>query len=186
MATGELRRPSRDSEERGAMADIVFDALSNRRRRLVVRELRKASRPLDIGTLSTRIAAHENGIDSKSVTHGQRKSVYTSLHQNHLPKLTDAGFVAADRKWVGLRLTERAAVLESHLDDDALRMEDTREIDGLTHRTHVWSTALAVGFSTTGAIALYPGSNPSSVLLATVVALCATFACYWFVTDLVT
>lgn len=195
MVTGEFSGSSRtvDAEaaevsSQTADADLVFDALSNRRRRLVVRVLREAAEPLDIGALSTRVAAYENEIDPNAVTHRQRKSVYTSLHQNHLPQLTDAGFVSADRRWVGIRLTDQSTVLESHLGADAAHGPDDarREIDEGTHRKQVWSTALTVGFSTTGAIALYPGSNPTSVMVATGVALCATFACYWFLTDLVT
>ncbi|WP_336023215.1 DUF7344 domain-containing protein [Halobellus salinisoli] len=178
MAIGERSEPGGKTGDRVAVTDVVFDALSNRRRRLVIRVLRESETPIDIGMLSTRIAAHENEIDPDTVSHRQRKSVYTSLHQNHLPKLADAGFVSADRQWVGLSLTERAKMLEAHLGDGAVR----RTVD-VTHRTQVWSAALASGFCTTGAIALYPGSSPSSVILATGVALCATFACYWFVSD---
>ncbi|WP_144900798.1 DUF7344 domain-containing protein [Halobellus captivus] len=172
MVTGEFREPSRQGRAQVADADVIFTALSNRRRRLVVRVLREAGEPLDIGELATRIAAHENGIDPDAVTHRQRKSAYTSLHQNHLPRLTDAGFLTVDRRWFDIRLTNRATVLESYLGGDDSQSQP-----------QVWSAALASGFCTTAAISLYPGSNFPSVVLATGGAVCATLLCYWIVSD---
>ncbi|WP_136361823.1 DUF7344 domain-containing protein [Halobellus limi] len=127
--------------------------------------LQEADAPLDIGTLSTRIAARENDVDPAAVTHRQRKSVYTSLHQNHLPKLADTGFVAAEREWVDIRLTDRADVLESHL----------RPTDQ-SPRSY-WPVALATGICTTAAVALFPGSTLPGVAGAVLATLSVTLVC---------
>lgn len=171
MATGELVDRRHEVPNETPPTDVVFTALSNRRRRLVVQVLREATEPMDIGTLATRIAALENDIEPEMVSHRQRKSVYTSLHQNHLPRLTDAGFVTADREWVDIQLTEKATVLEVHLGD------------GDADRTTQLSAAFASGFSATAVISLYPGSGISSALLAMGAAICGTLVCYWIVTD---
>ena len=75
MATGDLRGPVRERAEQGVPADTLFEALSNRRRRLAIQILREADSPMDIGTLATRIAARENDVAPAAVTHRQRKSV---------------------------------------------------------------------------------------------------------------
>lgn len=140
MATSETRgRPNLDTTTPDA--DAVFHVLSNRRRRLVVRVLQEADGPVDIGELARAVAAREQGVPPEEVTHRQRKSAYTALHQNHLPKLVDAGFVEVDREWVAIRLTDRARVLESHL-DDADDPTDERDWTTLT----ACSVGLAAGF----------------------------------------
>lgn len=168
MDTGELRGPVRERAEQSVPADTLFEVLSNRRRRLAIQVLREADSPMDIGTLATQIAARENDIDPAAVTHRQRKSVYTALHQNHLPKLTDAGFVTADREWVRLRLTDRASLLESHLHRDESRRSRP-----------LWQVALATGLSTTAVVAFVPGSNLPTVGVTLTVTVCATLVCYW-------
>lgn len=168
MGTREVGWPAREYGDQSVETEVVFQALANRRRRLVVRVLDEATEPLSIGTLATRIAAYEQGVEPVEVTHRQRKSVYTSLHQNHLPKLTDAGFVTADREWVDVRLTERAAVLESHL------------YPGDSGRSRpLWSVSLVTGLCTTAAVALHPTSTLPTVVVASAVAVLATLACYW-------
>jgi hypothetical protein len=65
--------------------DIVTDILSNKRRRLAVHALTDA--PLTKETLVDRVAAHEFGDGPRSVSAEERKRVFVSLHQTHLPKL---------------------------------------------------------------------------------------------------
>jgi hypothetical protein len=52
------------------------------------------------------------------VTYKQRKRVYTSLHQTHLPALAEAGVVDYDRDRGTVRLTARASVLDEYLATD--------------------------------------------------------------------
>jgi len=172
MAIRELNDTIGETGEPPAREDVIFTALSNRRRRLVVSVLREADGSLDIGSLATRIAARECGVDPSTVTHKQRKSVYTALHQNHLPKLADAGFVSAEREWVEIGLTDKADVLDSHL-----RPSDSPQ--SLT----LWPVPLATGLCTTAVVAVFPGSNLSGVVAATVATLCMTCLCYWWYSD---
>lgn len=118
MATSEtLAQPGPDPDSATADADAVFCVLSNRRRRHTIHILLQADGPVDISDLARAVAAREQDVPPAEVTHRQRKSAYTALHQNHLPTLADAGFVDVDREWVDVRLTDRATVLEAHLDD---------------------------------------------------------------------
>jgi len=78
--------------------ETVFAMLSNQRRRFVLHALerRSAGTELALGTLAEQVTAWENGIDEVDVTSKQRKSVYTSLQQLHLPKMDDAGILDFD------------------------------------------------------------------------------------------
>lgn len=101
-------------------ADTVFSALSNARRRGVLTLLQAneaTETPVGIRELAERIAAWENDTTPEAVTYKQRKRVYTSLHQTHLPMLEDAGLIEAKRAWEGLELTPRAAGLTVYLDE---------------------------------------------------------------------
>jgi len=118
MATGERETVTNPGAESASVdVDAVFHILSNRRRRHVVRVLQRTDGAMDIGDIAEAVAAWEHDIPAEAVTHRQRKSAYTALHQTHLPKLADAGFVESDREWVDVRLTDRAHVLEALLDD---------------------------------------------------------------------
>jgi len=75
-------------------ADDLYEALSNRRRRQVIRALEHGQ--TDIGALSRTIAAVENDIPVDAVGSQQRKRVYISLYQVHLDKLDDWDIVEWD------------------------------------------------------------------------------------------
>ena len=85
-------RPQSD----GLSEDAIFSVLSNERRRYVLRYLDRVERNAALSDLAERIAAWENGIDVADLEYNQRKRVYTSLHQTHLPKLDEAGIVDYD------------------------------------------------------------------------------------------
>ena len=93
----------------------IHSILANERRRAVIERLDASPGTVTVRDLSTTIAAAETGESPPPAR--VRESVYTSLHQTHLPKLADAGFVESDREWVDVRLTDRAHVLEALLDD---------------------------------------------------------------------
>jgi len=71
--------------------DLVFTMLSNGRRRHVIHYLKQRGERVTIRELSRQVAAWENGIETDALDYKQRKRVYTSLHQTHLPKLDDLG-----------------------------------------------------------------------------------------------
>jgi hypothetical protein len=74
----------------------VFDVLQNERRRYVLQYLRHEGGPVDIGTLATHVASLEYGAEAENISKKQRKRVYTTLQQTHLPKMDDVGIVAYD------------------------------------------------------------------------------------------
>jgi hypothetical protein len=91
--------------------DLVFYLLSSRRRRQVLCHLKE-----DDGTtiveLAERIATMENDTDAESLTRQQRKRVYISLYQTHVPKLVEAGIVDHDEATGEVNLTGLARDLD--------------------------------------------------------------------------
>jgi len=73
--------------------DLVFDILSNTRRRMVLYYLREYGAPASVQEIAERIAALENEIPPEELSRQQRKRVYVSLYQTHLPKLNEAGII---------------------------------------------------------------------------------------------
>lgn len=70
--------------------DTTFALLKNERRRYVVRELDETMLFRD---LAERVAENQYGPNYSS---DERKSVYVSLFQAHIPRLEEAGFVVKD------------------------------------------------------------------------------------------
>lgn len=81
--------PTADDSRTDPDLTITLDLLRNERRRRVIRAIDQDG-PADIGALADRITAQEHGQD---FTSKQRKAVYVSLYQVHLPKLEDADVV---------------------------------------------------------------------------------------------
>jgi DNA-binding transcriptional ArsR family regulator len=73
----------------------IHQILSNPRRRAVLDHLGASPGAISVRDLSEAIAATETG-ESPAPTR-VRESVYTSLHQTHLPKLQELGVVRYDR-----------------------------------------------------------------------------------------
>jgi fibronectin type 3 domain-containing protein len=97
--------------------DTVFDILSNSRRREVIKCLHDRDGSVDVRSLVNEVAAAENDVEVASVTYEQRKRVYTTLHQSHLPKLVQGGFLERDGDQV--QLTENAERLKAHIELEA-------------------------------------------------------------------
>ncbi|MEF8779095.1 MAG: hypothetical protein V5A46_00265 [Haloferacaceae archaeon] len=76
--------------------DLVYDILRNRRRRMVISQLQETEGELTIGDVSEYIAAVENDKPVSALRSKERKRVYISLYQSHLPKMDDAGVIAYD------------------------------------------------------------------------------------------
>ncbi len=85
-----------DSEYHSLSQDMVFDLLSNSRRRFVLHYLERADGPVRLSELAAEIAAIENEVSTEELTSQQRKRTYVSLYQTHIPKLQDAGAVSYD------------------------------------------------------------------------------------------
>jgi DNA-binding transcriptional ArsR family regulator len=96
--------------------DLVFTMLSNARRRHVIHYLKQRGERVTIRELSRQVAAWENGVETDDLDYKQRKRVYTSLHQTHLPKLDDAGIVDYDRDRGTVALGTGASELEVYME----------------------------------------------------------------------
>jgi len=113
------RPHSNVAEEQTVDRELVYDALSNTRRRHVIhcllREDRQGRDAVELADLSRRIAAWENDVAPEAVTAKQRKRVYTALRQVHLPKLDETGIVSFDPDRGTVEATETTSNVEAYL-----------------------------------------------------------------------
>lgn len=95
--------------------DLVFDILSNTRRRMVLYYLRQHGGPAAVQDIAEEIAALENDVDPEALSRQQQKRVYVSLYQTHLPKLETAGVIGYDEDEGLVSLTSRAMEIDTYL-----------------------------------------------------------------------
>lgn len=76
--------------------DTRFKLLKNSRRRKIIDYLSEHDQPTTRSELAEVIAAEENGIDVSDLGSDQRKRVYVSLYQTHLPTLKRDGVIRYD------------------------------------------------------------------------------------------
>jgi hypothetical protein len=126
----------------GVDQDLVFDILKNRRRRQVLRYLMAIDDAASIGDLAEQLAAWENDVPKGDITYKQRKRVYISLHQTHLPKLDDARVVDYDSRSGMVSLTDGIEPYRVHLDLDPADVVDDDEESSTPSR----SRGLFAGF----------------------------------------
>jgi len=98
--------------------DDVFEILSSPRRRYLLYHLRKEGGPIELVELAEHVAAWENDVDREGLTAQERKRVYVSLYQTHVPKLDEAGIVDYDPDSGMVELTRRAELLDDYLEDE--------------------------------------------------------------------
>ncbi|USZ68094.1 hypothetical protein NGM10_15350 [Halorussus salilacus] len=95
--------------------DEVFEVLKSPRRRYALYYLRREGGETELSDLTEQVAAWENETTTAALTTEQRKRVYISLYQTHLPKLDEADIVEYDRDAGVVRLGERAGDLNIYL-----------------------------------------------------------------------
>ncbi|RLN01390.1 hypothetical protein [Haloarcula sp. Atlit-7R] len=96
--------------------DQVFEILSNRRRRYVFHYLKQRDREVYLREVAEQVAAWENDKSTRDLSSAETKRVKTALHQHHLPKMDDRGFVQYDATRETVQLDENVADLEVYLD----------------------------------------------------------------------
>jgi DNA-binding transcriptional ArsR family regulator len=109
-------RPAGEAGGGSLSKDLVFTMLSNQRRRHVIHYLKQRGEQVTVRDLSRQVAAWENGVGVEQLDYKQRKRVYTSLHQTHLPKLDDAGIVEYDRDRGTVSLGSAAVELDVYME----------------------------------------------------------------------
>lgn len=103
--------------------DTVFDVLSSARRRETIAILREEDTPIELTTLAEIVAARENDTTVEALSSQDRKRVYVSLYQTHVPKLVDVGVVDHDSDSGDVWLTSKASEIEPYLQNP----EDSRQ-----------------------------------------------------------
>lgn len=91
----------------------VFDLLSNARRRFVLHYLSQHDGPVELRELADEVARWETG--SESLTRKQRKRVYVSLYQTHIPRLADSGVIEYDADTGLVELVDRAQDIDRYI-----------------------------------------------------------------------
>lgn len=96
-AADRSERPGSGPTDRVELSeDVVFDILRNERRRRTLEFLRDV-RTTSLSDLAEHVAARENDKPVRDLTSSERKRVYVSLYQCHLPKMAKAGVIDYDR-----------------------------------------------------------------------------------------
>ena len=93
--------------------DTLLHALSNERRRVALMALNDCG-PIEFAELVRVVAALVYECDVEAIDEDQRRTVYASLYQSHIPQLEEAGIVERRASAVALSDTGRqvVAVLE--------------------------------------------------------------------------
>ncbi|WP_135805320.1 DUF7344 domain-containing protein [Halorussus marinus] len=112
-ATDEDSDRDRDRE---LSREVVFEMLSNQRRRYVVDYLLAREGLAELRDLSRTVAARENDKRPEAVTAEERRRAYNALQQVHLPKMDDAGLVEYDADRSTLAATDDLEELQVYLE----------------------------------------------------------------------
>jgi hypothetical protein len=109
--------PSDQQDEESELSrDESFDLLSNHRRRYALYCLRQEGDSATLGELADRIAAWENEVETDAVSYDERKRVYTSLQQVHLPRMDEMDVVEFDDREGTVETGPAAADLDVYLE----------------------------------------------------------------------
>ncbi len=92
----------------------LFSILSSHRRRYAIHICKREEGPVSLSDLAEHVAAWELDKERAELTSAERKRIYTSLQQTHLPTLAESGIIEYDGREA--ELTEEAQRLEVYLD----------------------------------------------------------------------
>lgn len=95
--------------------DVIFDVLSSSRRRYVLVYLSQREEPVQLPALAEEVAAWEMETPVEELTSQERKRVYVSLYQTHIPKLEEVGLVDYDQDSGEVSLTDQAVQVQGFL-----------------------------------------------------------------------
>lgn len=112
----EIEQRGNDSNSSDIDYDDCFDLLSNHRRRYTLHYLQQNGDESNLSSLSEQVAAWENEIETEEISYDQRKRVYTSLQQVHLPRMDEMGIIEFDQQKGTMTLSEPAEELDIYLE----------------------------------------------------------------------
>jgi hypothetical protein len=96
--------------------DETFDILSSQRRRSVIHFLNQRGGSVELQEISTQLAAWETGKPIDQLIKAERKRVYTSLRQVHLPVLDENNIIEFDTQQKTVTLAPTANTLDVYFD----------------------------------------------------------------------
>lgn len=98
--------------------ETVFDLMNSPRRRYVIQYLHSTGEPIELQALANQVASWEDDVPVDELTDQQKKRVYVSLYQTHVPKLAESGVITFDRDSGDVEITERAGEVARYLADE--------------------------------------------------------------------
>jgi hypothetical protein len=116
MTSSMILGPDEKTPEEKISPDTCFDILSNHRRRYTLYYLRQNGGEVSLAELARGIAAWENDSSPEDVTYNERKRVYTSLQQVHLPRMNEMDIVEFDDQAKIIKTGPAASELDIHLE----------------------------------------------------------------------
>lgn len=131
--------------------DVVFELLSSPRRRYILYHLRQSEQPVELTTLAEQVAAWENETDVENITEQERKRVYVSLYQTHVPRLDEAGVIEYDKDSGMVSLASQAREIDNYLDstEDAISWQWAYLLLALVSAAALGLTVAGIGFFAT-------------------------------------
>lgn len=115
-ATAESQPHETESVESILSSDVTYRVLSDTRRRYVFHFLKQHREPVSVRELAEQVAAWENDKAKSELTSQERKRVYISLYQSHLPTLDKEGVVGYDSDRGIVQLSDATADLEIYIE----------------------------------------------------------------------
>ncbi|WP_266083210.1 DUF7344 domain-containing protein [Haladaptatus caseinilyticus] len=105
-----------DSMNRAELSrDQVFELLNSMRRRYAVHYLRRENCRVDFADVTNHVAAWEYNTTPTALLSEQRKRVYISLYQTHIPALANAGIIDYNPETGEIQPTSRIRVFDDYL-----------------------------------------------------------------------
>lgn len=152
--------------------DVTFELLQNPRRRKALGYL--ADNPTTtLSTLAEHLAAQENGKSVQMLSSAERKRVYISLYQCHLPKLDDAGVIDFDSNRGTVERNPSADHVARYLDQVAGSEADP---DRPAWQYYYLGIALTGGGLLATQLALLPTATAAAAVAGAVIVVLATLA----------
>jgi hypothetical protein len=108
--------PEHEEQSEDLTYDECFDLLSNYRRRYALHYLEQNGEYATISDLAEQVAAWEYDISPEEVSYDERKRVYTSLQQVHLPRMDRMDVVEFDSDQGTVEVGPAAEQLDIYLD----------------------------------------------------------------------
>lgn len=106
------------ASDRSLGQDEIFEVLSSPRRRYAISVLNRHDGPMELTELAEEVAAIEHDTTVEDLGEQQRKRVYVSLYQTHVPKLAETGIVLHDTDAGTVELAPAASEIDTYLSED--------------------------------------------------------------------